>query len=242
MSRSCTFALAVTALMVFGAVVSAQQLTATINGTTTDQSGAVVPNAKVVVKNEASGDTRETVSNGDGYFTVPALRPGSYTVTISATGFNNWEQTGITLSQGDNRTLPNIALQVGQATQQVEVVASSEALAPVDTADVSTTLNTHMVDQLSIQGRDAGEFLKIMPGMAMANGFGNTSTFSDRTVSTGTGPVGSFSANGTQPNGAMAYMLDGANLVDPGNVGSQIANINQALLRLHARPVRQILA
>jgi hypothetical protein len=98
MSRS-NFALAVTALMLFGAVLPAQQLTATLNGTTYDQTGAVVPNAKVVVKNEASGDTRETVSNADGYFTVSALRPASYTVTISATGFNSWEQTGITLTR-----------------------------------------------------------------------------------------------------------------------------------------------
>ena len=83
----------------------------------------VVPNAKVEVKNEASGDIRQTVSNGDGYFNVPALRPGSYTVTISATGFTSWQQAGITLNQGDTRTLPNIALQVGQASQQVEVIA-----------------------------------------------------------------------------------------------------------------------
>ena len=46
-------------------------------------------------------------------------------------------------------------------------------------------------------------------------------------VGTNTGPIGSYSANGTQPNGAMAYMLDGANLLDPGNQGTQIANINQ---------------
>src|SRR5947209_13709782 len=65
-----------------------------------------------------------------------------------------------------------------------------------------------------------------MPGMAMTNGLSNNSTFSDRTVGTNSGPVGSFSANGTQPNGAMAFMLDGANLVDPGNQGTQIANIN----------------
>src|SRR5947209_16769936 len=65
-----------------------------------------------------------------------------------------------------------------------------------------------------------------MPGMAMTNGLSNNSTFSDRTVGTNSGPVGSFAANGTQPNGAMSYLLDGANLVDPGNQGTQIANIN----------------
>jgi Carboxypeptidase regulatory-like domain len=213
---------------------NAQQLTATLNGTAYDQSGAVVPNAQVVVKNEASGDKRATTANNSGYFTVTALQPGTYDVTVTATGFQGWEQKGLVLNLGDNRTLPNIALQVGQTTQQVEVITGAEAVAPVDTGEVSTTLNEHMVNDIQLQGRDAGELLKIMPGMAIAtgnlnngNGSNNGAGFSDRTVGTNSGPIGSYSANGTQPNGAMAYMLDGANLVDPGNQGTQIANINQ---------------
>jgi hypothetical protein len=152
----------------------------------------------------------------------PSQRPCQYPS-------QGWQQTGIVLNQGDNRTLPNIALQVGKQTQQVEVVSSAEALAPVDTGEVSTTLNSHMVDNLTLTGRDAGELLKIMPGMALASGLNNGNNnagFGDRVVSTNTGPIGSYSANGTQPNGAMAYMLDGANLLDPGNQGTQIANIN----------------
>ncbi len=78
--------------------------------------------------------------------------------------------------------------------------------------------------------RDAGELLKIMPGMAFANGTSQGSGFSDKVVGTNSGPIGSFSSNGTQPNGAMAYMLDGANLIDPGNAGTQIANINQDMV------------
>ncbi|MBV9501485.1 MAG: TonB-dependent receptor [Acidobacteriaceae bacterium] len=207
-----------------------QQLTGSISGTTYDQTGAIVPNAQVTVKNEASNDTRSTVSNASGFFTFSALQPGSYDVTVTAAGFQGWQQTGIVLNQGDNRTLPNIALQVGKQTQQVEVVSSAEALAPVDTGEVSTTLNTAMVNNLTMTGRDAGELLKIMPGMALASGLSNGNNnagFSDRVVGTNSGPIGSYSANGTQPNGAMAYMLDGANLLDPGNQGTQIANINQ---------------
>lgn len=226
-------ALLIAAFFLFGSASYAQQLTATLNGTAYDQSGAVVPNATVVAKNEASGDSRTTTANGSGYFTITALQPGTYTVTVSAPGFRSWEQQHLALNLGDNRTLPNIALQVGQTSQQVEVVTGAEAVAPVDTGEVSTTLNTHMVDNIQLQGRNAGELMKLMPGMAVTsglnngNGSQNSAGFSSRTVGTNTGPVGSFSANGTQPNGAMAYMLDGANLVDPGNQGTQIANINQ---------------
>src|SRR6201996_5332475 len=77
----------VTILALVAASCFAQQITATLSGTTYDQSGAVVPNAQVAVKNTASGDTRTTVSNNDGYFTLTALQPATYDVTITAQGF-----------------------------------------------------------------------------------------------------------------------------------------------------------
>jgi hypothetical protein len=213
-------------LTLIGGVAYGQQLTGTLSGTTYDQTQSAIPNATVEVKNEASGDIRKTVSNASGYFTVTALQPGTYQVTVSANGFDSWQQNGITLNQGDSRTLPNISLKVAGTATKVEVVSAAEAVAPTDTAEVSATLNQHLVNDISLQGRDAGELLKIMPGMAFTNGLNPGSSFNDRVVGTNSGPVGAFSANGTQPNGAMAFMLDGANLVDPGNQGTQIANIN----------------
>jgi Carboxypeptidase regulatory-like domain len=204
----------------------AQQLTGTLSGTALDQTQAAIPNATVQVKNEASGDIRNSVTNAAGYFTITALQPGTYTVTVAANGFNSWQRTGIVLNQGDVRSIPDIVLKVASATTKVEVVSAQAAVAPTDNAEVSATLNQQLVNNIPLVGRDAGELLNLMPGMAMTTGLSNMSSFSDRTVGTNTGPVGSFSANGTQPNGAMAYMLDGANLVDPGNAGTQIANIN----------------
>ena len=206
-----------------------QQLTGTLSGTTMDSTGAVVASAKVTMKNELSGDVRTTVSNGAGYFTVTAVQPGTYTVTISAAGFKAWSQSGIVFAQGDNRVLSQIALQVGAVNETVEITAGALSV-PTDNAEVSTTLNTTLVQDVPILGRDAGELLKLMPGMVASNGMTQGNGFTDKTVGTNTGPVGSYSANGTQPNGAMAYMLDGANLVDPGNAGTQIANINQDMV------------
>jgi hypothetical protein len=205
----------------------AQQLTGTLSATVYDQAGAVIPNAKVVLRNTASGDTRTTVTDNAGYFNFSAVQPATYSVTISATGFSTWNLTGLVMSQGDNRTIADIVLRAGQTTTTVEVVADKDVQVSLDTAEISTTMNAQQIEDMSLGGRDVGELLKMMPGAALTNGLSQGSSFNPKVTGTNSGPVGAYSLNGTQPNGAMAYMLDGANLVDPGNMGTQIANINQ---------------
>src|ERR1035437_716730 len=163
-------------LILLASTSFAQQLTGTLSATVTDSAGAVVPNAKVTMKNEKSGDVRTTVSNGSGYFTVTAVQPGSYSVTVEAPGFKTWQQTGIVFAQGDSRTLPNVKLEVGQVTVTVEIKAGIDVVIP-DTSEVSTTLNTDLVESVPTVGRDAGELLKLMPGMAINNGGSQGSAF-----------------------------------------------------------------
>jgi hypothetical protein len=206
--------------------VVAQFASGSISATVTDATGAVVPNAKAVLKNEASNVTRETTSNSAGFFSFPSVQPATYTVTISAEGLQTWEQRGITLTQGAVLALPNVMLQVGQTKTEVEVLAAAESLTPVDSPQASQTLNEHMVTELSIVGRDAAELMKIMPGLGMATGLGQ-SMWNSYTTASNSGPIGNFSAGGTQPNGALTMTSDGANLLDPGNQGTQTANINQ---------------
>ena len=68
-----------------------------IAGTVKDQTGAVIPNATILVKNELTGDERTGASNTDGYYSIAALRPSVYTVKISATNFANHEVKGAIL-------------------------------------------------------------------------------------------------------------------------------------------------
>ena len=204
-----------------------QQLTGTISGVVLDSVGAVVPRATVVLKNETSGDVRPTASENDGEFTITAVPPATYTLTVSAAGFTTWQEPGIMMGQGDHRTVPNILLKVGTASATVEVVSSGAAAVPLDSAEVSTTLNAQTIADFPLVGRDAAELIKAMPGMAFAHGSSQGSGFNGTPTGSNNGPVGNFSSNGTQPNGPVALMLDGANLIDPGNSGTQIANINQ---------------
>ena len=202
----------------------AQNLTATLSGIVADQTDARVPGASVVVTNQLSGDTRSTTADAQGFWSVTALIPGTYKVTITAANFANWEMRDIVLNQGDSRTLPNIKLKVGSQATAVTVISGADAEVPVDTAEVSATLNNELVDTATLTGRNAAELVKMMPGVTFS---GATSSYNSQVTGTNNGPAGSFSANGTQPYGSTDVYLDGANLIDPGNAGTQVANINQ---------------
>ncbi len=214
-------------MMLAFSIAHAQQLTATLSGTITDQTDARVPGARVVVSNESTGDTRETKGDAQGFFSVTALIPGTYKVSISAKSFASWEENGILLNQGDSRTIPNIHLKIGSEATAVTVISGADAEIPVDSAEVSATLNNELVDSATLSGRNASELIKMMPGVTFNNSGGAGSGFNGQVTGTNSGPAGNFSANGTQPYGSTVVILDGANLIDPGNAGTQVANINQ---------------
>lgn len=229
--RSVLLATLLSTVFLFQIPSVAQVATGSLSGEVHDPTGAVVPNAKVTMKNSASNDVRETITNASGFFSVSAVQPGSYTVTISASGFNPWQEKDLAFSQGAKLTLSNVVLQVGNAAQAVEVISGAEAVAPVESGEASTTLNTQMVTDIAIQGRDAAELIKIMPGMALNNGIAQGSSFSSLTTGSNNGPIGAYSAAGTQPNGGMQMTTDGANVLDVGNQGTQIQNINQDMVQ-----------
>jgi len=219
--------LLIAALAVSQVPVFAQFASGSIGATVTDATGAVVPAAKVVLKNETTGALRDTVTNSAGAFDFPSILPATYTVTVTAAGLQTYEETGITLTQGATLRLPTIILQVQSTKQEVEVVAGADVVVPVDSGQASQTLNKNMIENISLAGRDAAELIKIMPGMGMATGL-TQAQWGQGSVATqsNNGPIGNFSAQGNGLYGAMTMTSDGANLLDPGNQGTQTANIN----------------
>src|SRR5271165_6585805 len=148
----------------------AQFASGSIGSTVVDATGAVIPAAKVVLKNETTNVTRDTVTNGSGIFDFPSVLPGTYTVAVNATGLRPYERTGIVVTQGATLRLPAITLQVQTAKTEIEVVAAAEVPVPVDSGASSQTLNQGMVENISLNGRDAAELIKIMPGTAIVGG------------------------------------------------------------------------
>jgi len=204
---------------------SAQIATGRLSGLVKDGADAVIPGAEVTLKDQAKNTTQVMKSNGTGAFVFSVVPAGTYTIRISHAGFSAYELSGIVLNEGEVRSIPEIVLKPGGETTTVQVSADSEVV-PIDSGQIQTTLTENMVSQLSIQGRDAAELIKVMPGMAMNTGLGQNE-YNSLVSGTTTGPVGSFSASGTAPSGGLAMTLDGANITDTGTQGLQMININQ---------------
>ncbi len=203
----------------------AQGTTATLAGTVTDATGAVVPNASVSLKNEHTGDTRPSKSNGSGAFTYSALPVGDYDITVTAPGFQTFQQNKIHLDPGDLKTVRDLKLQVG-AAQTVEVTSASSQIA-TDSGEQSSLISAQEIQHLSVEGRDVTELLKILPGMAISNGgSGNVDNQQyDPAQVNPTGALGHYAANGTPLNGT-ALLSDGVDVTDPGAFGGALQNIN----------------
>lgn len=203
----------------------AQTTSATLTGTVFDSSGAVVPDATVTLKNEASGDVRTTKSNGEGYFTFASVPPATYSVIVERDNFKTWQAKSIVLTADDKRNLAGIKLEPGLAKETVVVEASDVQMTPTDSGEKSTLINEHILQNVAIVGQNAAEFIKIIPGVAMTSGVENVSSYAAQDDRTGTGPVGNFSANGTRM-AALDITSDGAHIIDPGCNCGQAMNTN----------------
>ena len=138
---------------------------ATINGTVTDASGALVPNATLTLKNPATGQSRESVSNSAGAYRFANVGVGTYSLTVSAQGFQKFAKTDIVVNVA--QTLEeNVSLAVGSQEQTVSVAA--EALqVQTETSEVSTLISGQQVSELSTNGRNITSLAAL--GMGVSN-------------------------------------------------------------------------
>src|SRR5215813_3241681 len=117
-----TIAYAVIFVALSSVIVQAQTPTGALAGTVTDQTGAVVSGATVVVKNAETGQEFNTTTTGNGTFNVPALNTGTYTVTVTAQGFKKAVAAQVKIAVGTPSSI-NVELEVGQVSDTVTVTA-----------------------------------------------------------------------------------------------------------------------
>lgn len=204
------------------------QVTATLSGTVEDQSGGVIPNAQVLLTNEATKESRAEQTNGAGLYAFPSLVPGNYDIKASAKGFKSKVITGIVLNAGDARTVPALDLTVGETTETVTVSATSEMI-PVENGQRTDVLSSSDIENLALEGRDTTELLRVLPGTTVESG-GLTSTapmFSDLNVTVDDSAIGNgYDINGAVNRGGTAILSDGADMIDVGNMASSLTIID----------------
>jgi len=180
----------ITIFVVFGSVFLHGQGTdlGTIRGTVTDSSGAVVPNAEVTILDLGTNTPRKTTTNSKGEYQMFGLRSGTYKVSVTATGMNTEDITGVVLN-GSDVVSANAVLKVSSGHESVVVTAEAPI---IDTEDqtISDTITSAAVIDLPRDSRSVFSFLYLNPNITQA------------------GTDGSFKYLGAQSYGA-SYSVDG---------------------------------
>ena len=159
----------------------AQVSTSRIEGTITDKTGAVVADASVKITNEDTGITFEIKTSSSGSYTVPSVRPGNYSVSVSHEGFGTFTSQHNVLSVGQPLVV-NATLEVGGATQVVQVESSYQRIETANAA-ISDVVTENQVKNLPLNGRNPLSLLTLEPGVVQRsfNGAGSgTHVFGSR--------------------------------------------------------------
>ncbi len=185
--------------------------TGQITGRVTDQGGAVVPEVKVTIRETSTAQQRTVQTNSDGYYTVPSLLPGPYSLSLEKQGFRTVSRTGLQLEVGQDLKI-DIALQLGSVSQQV-VVTGQAPLLETQTSSAGQVISGRDIVQLPLLGRDAYALGELTPGVRGSVGMNNL-------------PVDIITTSSISINGAPAtendFLLDGA--------PNMIASANQPVI------------
>ena len=151
-------------LMAWGAsAVSAQVLYGSIVGTLTDETGGVVPGAVVTAKNTSTGLSREATTDETGHYAIQNLLEGAYDVSVNASGFRPYTQTGVEVSI-NSVTRADIRVEVGAITDQVTVEGSVQLLQTTK-SDVNTHLDSEEIENLPLSNyRNYQSLINLVPG------------------------------------------------------------------------------
>ena len=195
-------------LAAFCCGTASAQFSGAIEGTVTDNTGAIVPGAQVVLTNESTGVANTTEANSDGIFHFPSLGPGTYKVTVTVQGFASVSLTGIVLNANSIRDA-SVKLQPSSVTTNVQVEATPSAV-ETDEAKISSVIDAKSIAELPIQGRNVYAVTNQTPGVTGAGMMGQNAANADIFFATTTPAI---VANGA-PNHSNTYLLDGVSLDD----------------------------
>ena len=201
------------------------QTSATLSGTVTDSSGAVVSAADVTIKNVDNGAVRNTATDAAGRYQVPSLPVGQYEIRAVKTGFAEEIHAGINLVVGQSATV-DLTLSVGQSSQRVTVTGDAP-LVNVTTSDISGLVGGQQIRDLPLNGRSYDELLTLNPGVVNFTwekfggvGVSNSTSGNNFAVSGNRPQQNLFLLNGIEFTGAAE------NNMQPGGTSQQLLGVD----------------
>ena len=199
--------------LLFAVSAAFGQTTATISGTVSDQTGAVVPNAAVTITNSNTHVARTLTTNQSGVYNAPDLPIGPYSLKVEAPGFKAYAQNNIILNV--NATLrADATLQVGTSQETVTVEANAVQV-QTETSEQSNVINGTQIAQLDTNGRNPVQLATLVPGAS-----GNLPDFNAPTALASSENI---SFNGQRPQHNV-WRIDGGEAYDRGSGGGLEVN------------------
>jgi Carboxypeptidase regulatory-like domain/TonB-dependent Receptor Plug Domain len=147
---------------------AAQAVSGTISGNIADPQGQVIPGATLTIINEATNDSRITVSDGSGGFQITNLQPSSYTVKVEMPGFRTLERKNVVLSAGERRSVGTLTLDIGSLGETVVVEARGTQVNVAETQH-SGLITAKQIEQVQVLGRDVTSIMRLLPGVRYEN-------------------------------------------------------------------------
>jgi len=202
--RAVRFAVCLAALCpLLATFLIAQGTSGRILGRVTDPAGAVLPNAKVTLVNEATGVSRDTKTNDGGDYDFVEVPVGTYRLEFDLTGFKKNVRRAVSLDINQVITL-NIAMQVG-AAQEIVDVTSEAPLVETTSTQLGAVVGDRAVSELPLNSRDTYQFLQLQPGVMSTAGSSNSIVYGSNnagavSVNGGRGRSNNFSVNGGDAN------------------------------------------
>lgn len=228
--------LAMCGLFLCSVVITAHaQFRAGVQGTVSDSAGALVPDAKVVLRNTETDKTQEVTTNAEGFYRITGLAPGKYELTVEKTGYKKSIAQSLSVS-AENIQGMDVILEIGEITATVTITSDATAQLETENANVNKGITTTEVKRLPQEGRDPYELIRLTPGIfgdAGRSPNGNSSGLPNSP-----GPGGSdnsifqaenqpqISANG-QRISANNYQIDGVSVNSLSHGGAAVVTPNQ---------------
>lgn len=171
LAKCASLCITLTVCTLFSTSIFGQSDVGTIVGFVRDPSGAIVPNAKVTIKNEGTGEEHTVPTDSAGHYTVPNLLPAEYTMSVEASGFKKFESAHNKLDANSTIELDG-NLEIGQTSETVEVSSTAEVL-QTESGSVQAEVTGHQIQDLELNGRSPIYATQFLPGVRSSGTLGD---------------------------------------------------------------------